>query len=67
MTRAEAQAKIDAIDEILDAGVQSTSIGDRTVTYDFNHLRRRRAELQRFVNGGSSVRVGRYNSAWSGQ
>jgi len=66
MTKAEAEAKIAEIDAILDAGVQTATIGDRTVTYDFVHLRKRRDALQRYVNG-SGVRVGRYNSAWVGR
>ena len=39
MTRAEALTKISEIEEILDAGTSTVTIGDRTITYDLPHLR----------------------------
>ena len=66
MTPAEAQTALETIDAILNAGVSSASVGDKTVTYDLPALRRRRSELLRIING-SSVRVGRYNPQWSGR
>lgn len=65
MTRAEALTKIDEIELILD-GPQTVTIGDRTVTYDFAHLRRRLAQLYAFARGNSGqVRVGRYNREYT--
>lgn len=66
MTRAEALTKIAEIEEILDSGESTVTIGDRTVTYDLPNLRRRLAQLYSFVRGNSgNVRVGRYNRSWT--
>jgi hypothetical protein len=65
MTRSEAQTAIDEIDAILNSGVQTATIGDKTVTYNFAALNKRRGQLQQYLNGGGSVRVGRYNESWS--
>lgn len=66
MTRAEALEKIAEIELILD-GPQTVTIGDRTVSYDFAHLRRRLAQYYSFVRGNNGqVRVGRYNRSYTG-
>ncbi len=66
MTRAEALTKISEIEEILDAGTSTVTIGDRTITYDLPHLRRRLAQLYAFVRGNTGqVRTGRYNRNYS--
>lgn len=49
------QDDIDKINAIL-AGPERTTIGDRTVVYDFASLRRQRDDLIRQLKGGSQFR-----------
>lgn len=65
MTKTEAQAKIDQIDDIL-AGPEKTVRAGREISYDFEALERTRNRLQRFINGGMSVAVVRYNTGFRG-
>lgn len=46
MTPAQIQAEIDQINSVLASGTKSASSDGETVSFDFDELRRRRAELQ---------------------
>ena len=67
MTPATAQTRIDEIDAILAQGISTVTHNGRTVTYNLAALERERNRLQAYINrsGGSRVRVGRYNTAYS--
>lgn len=55
MTVAEAQARIDAIDEILASGISSTTIGDKRIDRDLDALRQERTYLERIMSSASSA------------
>ena len=68
MTPATARARIDAIDEILAAGVSSVTHNGRTINRDLKALARERDRLQSWLNrgsGGRNIRVGRYNTSYA--
>ncbi len=54
MTAAEAQTRIDAIDEILASGISSTTIGDKRIDRDLDALRAERDRLLRLIASASA-------------
>jgi hypothetical protein len=54
VTAAEAQTRIDAIDEILASGISSTTIGDKRIDRDLDALRAERDRLLRLIASASA-------------
>ena len=67
MDSAALQTKLDEIDAILEAGVSTVTVDDRTLTYDLQQLRITAERYRRqLATGGKSgrMRAVRYNPAW---